>query len=610
MVVLTVPIGGSVSPFWLIFVEGTKCVVEGYPIDRLSNYLFIGSSEMWPDIGLGQSLRNVVTKHLGEAHGALLALPDSATSTQDANWTTPLSGLPQRLSGLTVDEQAATRLLAAQRLRDVRELAAHLHDVDPDNAHLSAPLARACRYVSDECLYNIDGEPVLVYWGHGTETGEDLLQIQAEPPMLPPLLPDAVVTSENVPWYRRVPMWLWWVLGAVGLLLFLALLWVLFWPESNVTAKTPVVPPMTQNTPKTPASPTPAPQIPAQPIPAQPTPTQSDSVAPVAVQPVTVPVTPTVVAPMDARLQLRAAQTREEYLRRQIVGLENQLANTLKACSLPQTPVTKALPLDTPPLRPTPEVLPKAQPNPEPTPMPEPSPQAQVKPQSTPPLEPCPVAREPWEAPEVVMVFDISGSMGLPMDMDADLAKQLMARAIAGDVDAMRELSSLSKQSGEKRIDHAKVAVSEVVNSLPGDIDTGLVLVGDCSGAISHKFYAPPARGEMLSLIDSLTPQQGTPLARGVERAGNMISASVSEGVIVLISDGQDSCGGDPCAVALALAQAKPNVKINVVDIGGSGAGQCLADATGGRTMVVNRLEDLQSSIQQATGQDTPAHCR
>jgi len=168
----------------------------------------------------------------------------------------------------------------------------------------------------------------------------------------------------------------------------------------------------------------------------------------------------------------------------------------------------------------------------------------------------------------------------------------------------------LAKQSGEKRIDRAKDAVAEVVGNLPGDVDAGLVLVGDCSGAVSHKFYAPTERGEMLSLIDSLTAQQGTPLARGVERGTNMISSTVSEGVVVVISDGMDSCGGDPCAIAQAVASEKPNVRINVVDIGGAGAGQCLADATGGRVMVVNRLEDLQSSIQDATDQQLPAHCR
>ena len=182
-------------------------MAEGYPIDRLSNHQFIGTGEMWPDIALATRLRDVVVRHLGQAHGALFALPDAATSTQDANWMTSLSGLPQRLSGLGEGEQAATRLLAAQRLNDVRNLATRLPEIDPDNADLSEPLHRACRYVSDECLYNIDGEPVLVYWGHGTQTGEALLASEAPPPPLPPA--QVAGAYEKIACYRRVPVWVW-----------------------------------------------------------------------------------------------------------------------------------------------------------------------------------------------------------------------------------------------------------------------------------------------------------------------------------------------------------------------------------------------------------------
>ena len=593
-------------------------MAAGYPIGRLSNAQFIGSNEMWPEPMLALRLHDVVSKHLGPAHGVLFALPDAATSTQDANWATSFSGLPQRFSSLSNDEQAATRLLVAQRLRDVRDLSARLDEIDPPNADLSAPLARACRYVSDECLYNIDGEPVLVYWGHGTETGKALLQDLAA--LLPP---PPQTTDQRVPWYRRVPVWLCLVLGIIGLLLLLALLWWLFWPNDEVKAEVPTMPPATQSNPPTPVPTMPAPQATAPQIlapqtgvprvpssstqsvpPTQPLPTQ-----PVPVQ--------TVVPPMasaDLRLNFRAAQTREEYLRNQIVGLERQLVEALNICAVPTTPVLQS---ETPSLSPPPQVVPdppmpdpRLNPQPEPPLTPAPQVQAEQPPQPVPPLESCPSEREPWEAPEVVMVFDVSGSMELPMDMNPAKAKQLMDRAIAGDANAIRQFSALSQQPGEKRIDRAKVAVSEVVSTLPDDIDTGLVLVGDCSGAISHKFYTPSERSKMLSLIKGLKTQQGTPLARGVERAGNMISASVPEGVIVLISDGQDSCGGDPCAVAKALAQAKPNVRINVVDIGGSGAGKCLAAATGGRVMVVNRIEDLQSSIQRAAGQELPAHCR
>ncbi len=47
--------------------------------------------------------------------------------------------------------------------------------------------------------------------------------------------------------------------------------------------------------------------------------------------------------------------------------------------------------------------------------------------------------------------------------------------------------------------------------------------------------------------------------------------------------DGDESCDDDPCAIARELAAAKPLLTINVVDIGNSGAGNCLALAGRGR---------------------------
>ena len=60
-----------------------------------------------------------------------------------------------------------------------------------------------------------------------------------------------------------------------------------------------------------------------------------------------------------------------------------------------------------------------------------------------------------------------------------------------------------------------------------------------------------------------------------------------------------------------ALAQSKPHLKINVVDITGTGAGNCLAEATGGRVFTANNVNDLSLMTTQAA-EDVlpPAHCR
>src|SRR3546814_749001 len=116
-----------------------------------------------------------------------------------------------------------------------------------------------------------------------------------------------------------------------------------------------------------------------------------------------------------------------------------------------------------------------------------------------------------------------------------------------------------------------------------------------------------------MSEIDGLSPWGGTALARSIERAGNVVSNDV-ESVIVVVSDGEETCHGDPCAAARALKAAKPNAIINVIDISGDGKGrqviQCVAQATGGRVLTPQSPMDLARTLQQATQQPDMRACR
>jgi len=87
-----------------------------------------------------------------------------------------------------------------------------------------------------------------------------------------------------------------------------------------------------------------------------------------------------------------------------------------------------------------------------------------------------------------------------------------------------------------------------------------------------------------------------------------------AEAVIVVVSDGDDSCGGDPCAEARAIKARKPNVKINVIDLSGdaksSAVMQCVAAATGGRVLKPNSAADLDTVMQRATEQADLRQCK
>ncbi len=253
-------------------------------------------------------------------------------------------------------------------------------------------------------------------------------------------------------------------------------------------------------------------------------------------------------------------------LREKIARLEADLAARLAACPKPE-------PLP----EPVPDVTPEPPPLPDPVPLPEiPTPEKTIpeKKAEKPPKKPaekpvekpaekapakttakgCPDSRPSWEAPEVVFLVDGSGSM-------ADRGT-----------------------GGRTRMDEAKTAVRDALKTLPSDVDAGLLTFGDCGGIDNYNFFKASERPRLQSHVDRLKPQNATPLARGLQRAGNMVDGNSVDSVLVVVSDGDDTCGGDPCAVARALKAQKPRLTINVVDVG-DGKAACIAKATGGKEL-------------------------
>ena len=165
--------------------------------------------------------------------------------------------------------------------------------------------------------------------------------------------------------------------------------------------------------------------------------------------------------------------------------------------------------------------------------------------------------------------------------------------------------------AGPSRLDSAKLGVNSVVRSMPDDVDVGLVTLQRCPMATDDGFFGGADRGRLYARVDALRPMQGTPLAQGILQAGEMVDGVKAPAVMVVISDGDDSCGGDPCAAARRLHAQKPLLKINVVDILGNGAGSCVATATGGRVLKPGDGLAFEKTIKEAA-QDAikPAHCR
>ena len=285
----------------------------------------------------------------------------------------------------------------------------------------------------------------------------------------------------------------------------------------------------------------------------------------------------------------------------------------------PPAPELVPKPADLPIVEPEPEPVPIPVPEPpKPVPPPPPKPKPVVKPPVTITTAKnlCPADRPPALAPEMVVVFDSSGSMMVNINATRQEEQWVFANLNRGPL-AMQFMSGQDRQRLEyltrqpTRMVTAQQATIDVLQRLPSDVGSGLVVVDACPAARNMGRFAPSQRGQMINQLRSLRPHQGTPLADGILEAGRLVDGVNKESTILLVSDGGESCGGDPCAVARNLARQKPHLKINVVDIGGSGAAACVAQATGGKVYSVSNISELNAGINRAA-QDAlgPSTCK
>ena len=224
----------------------------------------------------------------------------------------------------------------------------------------------------------------------------------------------------------------------------------------------------------------------------------------------------------------------------------------------------------------------------------------------SPPPANCAVQPAPRTKPSrVVVMLDTSGSMGLPPDAAMN---ELTDRVGQGDWLAILEFKRLLFQTPRylSRLGIAVTALEALVDALPADRELGLVTSGRCEGPRQVGIFDAAHRQMLKQLADSIQPEEGTPLAAGLVAAGAMLEGEPSP-LLVVITDGAETCGGDPCAEARALQSRMPGLRINVVDLSGSDVAACLAQTTGGRIFAPDQAAQITANIGEAVRSESAA---
>ncbi|MBI4776315.1 MAG: VWA domain-containing protein [Deltaproteobacteria bacterium] len=179
------------------------------------------------------------------------------------------------------------------------------------------------------------------------------------------------------------------------------------------------------------------------------------------------------------------------------------------------------------------------------------------------------------DSPRVVLVLDASGSMW-------------------GQVE------------GRAKIVIAKEVMTELIDKMPADFQTGLMVYGhrrqgDCKDIEMVVPVGPHNGAAMKAKILAVSPKGKTPLSEAVRQAAQALRYTEERATVILVSDGLETCDVDPCALAAELAMSGMDFTVHVIgfDISQEDQGRlrCLADKTGGLFLAADDAGSLREAL-------------
>jgi hypothetical protein len=172
---------------------------------------------------------------------------------------------------------------------------------------------------------------------------------------------------------------------------------------------------------------------------------------------------------------------------------------------------------------------------------------------------------------------------------------------------------------GGMRMDLAKAALSQYVESLPPGINVGLLLYGhrgskdesektESCAAIDLVYRVGPVGRETLkAMINSTSSVGWAPVAKSLLAAQQAFSGrEMQTNRILLVTSGGDSCGGDPCQVTKEMRQSGVATIIDVIGLNLNYEAieplQCVANTTGGvyySAATADELAEVWEALQK-----------
>jgi Ca-activated chloride channel family protein len=191
---------------------------------------------------------------------------------------------------------------------------------------------------------------------------------------------------------------------------------------------------------------------------------------------------------------------------------------------------------------------------------------------------------------DAILVFDASGSM-------AGNINQGIATTIP-------------------RINVVRSALAKVLPSVTRFRRVGLITYGpgpyqQCNVHLALK-PTLDAAGLIMQEVNALNPVGKTPMTAAVEQAAEVLDYQNKPGLIVLLTDGEETCGGSPCDLGKRLHAKAVQLTVHIIgfrmkDFSWTGEqsildAKCLAEQNGGLYITADAEQDLVEALEKTLG--------
>lgn len=178
--------------------------------------------------------------------------------------------------------------------------------------------------------------------------------------------------------------------------------------------------------------------------------------------------------------------------------------------------------------------------------------------------------------------------------------------------DASGSMAGTDMNAVRPHIATVREALAAVLPAVAPRRDLGLMVYGPGSGPQCRNIElrlkpGPNSAAAIMGEVNAVVPAGQTPLSAAVRDAAEELHFRDEPAVVVLLTDGEETCGGDPCRLARQLRAEARALTIHVIGFKVTGStwlapeigSSCMADETGGLSITAHDKDELIAALQK-----------